>query len=205
MLKNGMLEQHLRAIEIAKVIDRMAFHLPEGAIEGAGWEMRRDHAIKKAYEILAMPQVFDPMRDVEEFHRKFGLTYHGPPRALTGELGAFRRQFLSEENEEYADSSKFLEDHLQESDDASVTYELEKQLDALVDLVYVAIGTAYLHGFNFREAWRRVQTANMAKVRAERAEDSKRGTTFDVIKPKGWVAPNHSDLVEGHAHRSTPC
>jgi hypothetical protein len=34
-----------------------------------------------------------------------------------------------------------------------------------------------------------VQKANMAKVRVAKAEDSKRGSTFDVRKPEGWVGP----------------
>lgn len=50
-------------------------------------------------------------------------------------------------------------------------------------------------GFNFREAWRRVHEANMGKVRARRAQDSTRGSVFDVVKPPGWVAPDLSDLV----------
>jgi predicted HAD superfamily Cof-like phosphohydrolase len=73
--------------------------------------------------------------------------------------------------------------------------ELVDQLDALVDLAYVVLGTAYLHGFRFNEAWRRVHAANMAKVRAERAEQSARGSTFDVVKPPGWKPADLSDLV----------
>jgi hypothetical protein len=35
----------------------------------------------------------------------------------------------------------------------------------------------------------------MKKVRALRAVDSQRGSTYDVVKPSGWVAPDLSDLV----------
>ena len=121
------------------------------------------------------------MPDIVAFHCKFGLAYDGPPRPLPKELGAFRYKFMEEELHEYATA-------INESD-------LAKQLDALVDLVYVALGTAHLHGFNFDEAWRRVHLANMSKVRVERAEDSKRGSTFDVVKPLGWTPPDLSDLV----------
>ena len=68
----------------------------------------------------------------------------------------------------------------------------KKVLDALVDLVYVALGTAYLHGFGpqkFNEAWRRVHEKNMEKIRAPSADHSKRGSAFDVIKPAGWTPP----------------
>jgi predicted HAD superfamily Cof-like phosphohydrolase len=149
--------------------------------------------------------VFDPIVDIEEFHKKFGHTYEGKPRALTGELADFRTKFMYEELDEYnvamASLRGLLADPREAKDEAAITELLEHMLDALCDLVYVAIGTSYLHGFNFREAWRRVQHANMQKVRAERAEDSKRGTAFDVVKPPGWTAPSHTDLVEDHAHR----
>ena len=124
--------------------------------------------------------------DVKAFHEKFGLGYSGPPRQLTGDYHDFRQGFMQEELDEY-----------QAAHEAG---DLAGQLDALVDLVYVALGTAYLQAFPFGEAWRRVQAANMAKVRVERASDSKRGSTFDVVKPPGWAAPDHSDLVRSEAY-----
>lgn len=127
--------------------------------------------------------------DIVDFHHKFGLNYDGPPRVLPGELGDFRAKFLQEELDEYNEARAEIA-----ANGDSIPLR-EKLLDALVDLVYVALGTAYLHGFNFAEAWRRVQRANMAKVRAERADQSKRGSTFDVVKPEGWKPPSHVDLV----------
>ena len=59
----------------------------------------------------------------------------------------------------------------------------------------VALGTAYMQGFNFKEAWRRVHEANMRKVRATSEEQSKRNSSSDVVKPAGWVAPDLKDLV----------
>lgn len=164
--------------------------------------------------ILDSEEVPDMVRDIELFHQKFGLTYVGRPRALPPELSEFRRKFLKEELDEYKTATHRAEYHvalLQTQlsmpgiydvyDPDQVAEQLEHALDGLVDLVYVAIGTAYLHGFNFREAWRRVHEANMKKVRAERAVDSTRGSTFDVIKPPGWTAPSHKDLVEDHEHK----
>lgn len=123
--------------------------------------------------------------DIEEFHHKFRLDYGGAPRPLPWDLAQFRIKFMQEELDEYAAAY--------EADDS--LWAREQMLDALVDLVYVALGTAYLHGFNFAEAWRRVQVANMSKVRVENAADSKRGSSFDVIKPAGWTPPSHIDLV----------
>jgi len=140
----------------------------------------------------------DLYNDIKAFHEKFGLEYNGPPRRIPEELLKFRTKFMAEELGEYAfDGDQlnidFLTDAIQ--DDIVPPVKLENALDALVDLVYVALGTAYLHGFDFNEAWRRVHHANMQKVRALREVDSKRGSIYDVIKPDSWQAPDLSDLV----------
>lgn len=123
----------------------------------------------------------DLFRDITEFHTKFRLSGASKPSPLEDEMSRFRVRFLGEELVEYTSAVR--------------QQDLEGQLDALVDLVYVALGTAYLQGFDFNEAWRRVHEANMKKVRAERPSDSKRGTSFDVVKPEGWTPPDLSDLV----------
>jgi predicted HAD superfamily Cof-like phosphohydrolase len=126
---------------------------------------------------------FDPVYDIVEFHRKFGQAYDGPPRFLPDDLHSFREKFMKEELQEYIDGV--------------IVDDKARQLDALVDLVYVALGTAYLHGFDFREAWRRVHRANMSKVLANPEGDTRshRDVKYDIVKPEGWVPPNHDDLV----------
>jgi predicted HAD superfamily Cof-like phosphohydrolase len=119
--------------------------------------------------------------DIETFHRKFGIEYDGPPRTLPEDMGQFREGFMREEVMEYVDARR--------------RGDLAGQLDALVDLVYVALGTSYLHGFDFNEAWRRVHAANMRKVRAASIDDSKRASTYDVVKPRNWLPPDLSDLT----------
>lgn len=123
---------------------------------------------------------------ISHFHNKFGLAYDGGPRHLPADLQEFRNKFLTEELDEYKLA-------VEERD-------LPKQLDALVDLIYVALGTAYYHGFDFNEAWSRVHKANMAKVRVARPEDSKRSSGYDVVKPPGWTAPNLTDLCKDPGH-----
>ena len=68
-------------------------------------------------------------------------------------------------------------------------------LDALVDIVYIALGTAWLFNLPFEKAWKEVQRANMEKIRAKDTT-GKRGTKFDVIKPKNWKPPNIDQIVE---------
>lgn len=122
--------------------------------------------------------------DIVEFHLKFGLTKPERPQMLTEHLKEFRAKFLQEELDELRKA--FAEDSLPDA------------LDALVDLVYVAIGTAYLMNLPFDSAWDAVHAANMKKVRAERAGDSKRGSTFDVVKPPGWTAPDMQVVLDAH-------
>jgi hypothetical protein len=62
-------------------------------------------------------------------------------------------------------------------------------VDALVDLVYVVLGTAAMMGVPWEAVWDEVHTANMKKVRATDASQSKRGSTLDVVKPVGWEKP----------------
>lgn len=124
--------------------------------------------------------IADVWQDIVDFHVRFGLEYKGPPRPLEEELSQFRQKFMQEELNEYGE--------------AVANGDREKQFDALIDLVYVAVGTAYMHGFHFPEGWRRVQAANMAKIRGTK-ESSTRGSSYDVIKPAGWTPPTLTDLV----------
>jgi len=141
------------------------------------------------------------MADIQEFHEKFGLAYDGRPRALPTSIADFRQLFMEEELSEYKEARQLLELAVDLGNEKVIIEGLEDQLDALVDLLYVALGTAYLQGFNINEAWRRVHRANMSKVRAADASQSARGSHWDVIKPDNWVAPSHTDLVEDHAHK----
>lgn len=111
--------------------------------------------------------------DIEDFHKKFKLEYTGQPRVLPDDLRLFRLNFISEELSEY-NLSKTLED----------------EFDALIDMVYVILGTAHMQGLDFQAGWDRVHEANMQKVRGK----SERSDTYDVIKPDGWTAPVLTDL-----------
>ena len=118
--------------------------------------------------------------DVGDFHERFGLdsvTHHGSgPRYVPVDLTDFRIKFMREEITEFADA-------VAENDAA-------KMFDALLDLVYVAMGTAQLCGFPWQEGWDAVQRANMAKRRARPdGADSTRQSGWDVVKPPGWAPP----------------
>ena len=88
-----------------------------------------------------------------------------------------------------------MQEELDEIRAASINGNLEEYFDGLIDLVYVALGAAYLAGLPFEQGFLRVHQANMTKVRALRASDSKRGSTYDIVKPAGFVAPTLTDLI----------
>jgi len=128
--------------------------------------------------------------DVLAFHYKFGvLPTRGVPHVPARDVTDFRTRFLQEELDEFKVAVELND--------------LPKALDALLDLVYVANGTALLMGISpecWREMWDEVQRANMTKVRASGADDerSKRKHSLDVVKPAGWRGPQHEPILLRH-------
>jgi predicted HAD superfamily Cof-like phosphohydrolase len=148
----------------------------------------------------------DMIGDVRAFHEKFGQHYDGKPRQLPEDLHDFRTKFHVEETSEYADEFAKLIDAIARRDRRDIINCLELQLDALVDAAFVILGTADLQfgRDRFIEAWRRVVKANMLKVKKrideeQDVEDSGRQPKYDVVKPAGWLAPDHRDLVQDNA------
>lgn len=145
----------------------------------------------------------DLVGDVNAFHVKFGQEYTGKPRALPNDLFDFRVKFHDEETGEYRDEQINLLDAIERKDRRDILNALELQLDALCDAVWVLLGTADLQFGRkaFIEAWKRVVKANMAKVRKDATAegdgsiDSGRAPKYDIVKPAGWTAPDHRDLV----------
>ena len=121
--------------------------------------------------------------DIHEFSKRFRLPQPDKPELLDNYDMEYRVSFIQEELRE-----------LQYSHDDE---DMEGVLDALVDLVYVALGTAWLMNLPFEEAWNRVHEANLEKERATSHEDprSKRHHRWDIVKPKGWKPARFKDLL----------
>jgi len=122
------------------------------------------------------------IKDIDQFHKKFKFEKNlkvGIPD--DNELVNFRTSFLMEELAEYTQA-------ITKKDAAGA-------LDALVDIVYIALGTAWLFNLPFEKAWNEVQKANMSKIRTK-SKSKKRGTSFDVVKPKGWTPPDIEQIIE---------
>jgi len=126
------------------------------------------------------------VKDLADMHAKFGVNKRvkelmvEDPKALL-EFIQFRINFLQEELNE---TQKLGLDRL----------DPEELLDGLVDICVVAIGTADAFDMNFQEAWDRVHAANMQKVPGIKPTRPNKHGFPDLIKPEGWVGPNHNGL-----------
>ena len=118
----------------------------------------------------------DLIRDVEQFYTKFGHKPLHKPGFLSPEDMAFRLSFQTEETQELYEAYR--------------KKDLTEMYDALLDIVYVALGTLHLMGFATAVGWEEVHTSNMEKVPASEENPSKRGHPKDIVKPKGWEKPN---------------
>lgn len=110
-------------------------------------------------------------REVQEFHRAFGLPVSTKPVTLPLERRAERSNWMREELNEF---------------DAANT--VASQADAMIDLIYLAMGTLVEMGVPPARAFELVHASNMSKrwpdgvVRL--APDGK------VLKPPAWLAPD---------------
>lgn len=121
-------------------------------------------------------------KDIADFNKKFGVAQRTFGfYELTDEEASFALKALREEVNEY--------------EEALETGDTEAQFDALIDIAYFTMGRAAIHNFPFDAGWNRVHQANMAKVKAKSASESKRGSALDIVKPEGWEAPQLDDLL----------
>lgn len=123
-------------------------------------------------------------QDVFELHQKFELPITDSPRLLTEDEFGYRLRFLREELGEFVT--------------AHYNGNLPETADALVDLVYVALGTAIMMGLPWQPLWDAVHAANLAKERVTRVEESKRGSLMDLRKPETWAPPNLVEVLAKH-------
>ncbi|MFC7818516.1 MULTISPECIES: MazG nucleotide pyrophosphohydrolase domain-containing protein [unclassified Streptomyces] len=122
---------------------------------------------------------------VRAFHHAFGLDVRGVPAEVPPELAAHRGELLAEEAAEVAE--------------VSVSGPLDRLAHELADVVYVAYGTALVHGIDLDEVIAEIHRSNMTKVgpdgRISRRADGKvlKGDHYEapdvsgVLRAQGWV------------------
>lgn len=118
---------------------------------------------------------FDPFLDLRNMHDKFGFSN----QQITKLQMKARLDFIKEE--------------LTEAYEALDINHADDFVDANIDIIVVAVGNLDQAGVNGWEAWDEVHSGNMAKqigVNSKRPEMKQ-----DLIKPEGWVKPNHSKNI----------
>ncbi|GAA0916922.1 MazG nucleotide pyrophosphohydrolase domain-containing protein [Streptomyces thermoalcalitolerans] len=116
---------------------------------------------------------------VREFHRAFGLDVRSRPTRVPPALAAHRRDLLAEEAAEAAE--------------VSVDGPLDRLAHELADVVYVAYGTALVHGIDLDEVIAEIHRSNMTKLgpdgRVVRRADGK------VLKGEHYEAPDVAGVL----------
>lgn len=122
-------------------------------------------------------------RDVADFHEKVLHDFAAPnPSLVSPEYVEERIRFLLEEIEEFMSAARMGN--------------MVDTADALADICYVALGTAYRMGLPFPEIWNAVQAANMRKERGMTSRNNK----VDAIKPPGWIGPE-TEIARAIGHK----
>lgn len=124
--------------------------------------------------------------DVRDFNVKFDLPLPVTPIWQNHELMMFRLFFMHEE--------------LNETMLAYAKRDMPKFFDGLIDLAYVVIGTAIMCGLPWRAGWKEVHEANMKKVRTANIHESKRASSYDIIKPAGWQSPDIDGILKQYGY-----
>jgi hypothetical protein len=124
----------------------------------------------------------DWVSDIAQMHSKFGVNeaVHKMDKDKLLAYLCFRVNFLQEELDEIKNSCTDASDEI---------------VDGLIDLCVVAIGTLNAYEVDAYKAWDRVHSANMAKEVGIKASRPNALGLPDLIKPEGWVAPEHHDNV----------
>ncbi|MET8947260.1 MazG nucleotide pyrophosphohydrolase domain-containing protein [Streptomyces sp. NPDC004542] len=111
---------------------------------------------------------------VHEFHRAFGLDARTVPTEVAPELAAHRGELLAEEAAEVAE--------------VSVTGPLDRLAHELADVVYVAYGTALVHGIDLDQVIAEIHRANMSKLGPD--GQTARRADGKVLKGEHYRAPD---------------
>lgn len=138
--------------------------------------------------------------DVQEYHslmNTWSTNIFDDTMAFQQKYGLWRKdQFGILPEEEMKVKIGHLYEELAEIDKAHKEGNIYEISDGLTDLIYVASGLLNLMNMPAQALWNDVQARNMQKIRATKDNVGKRGSTFDVIKPEGWLPPRTKDIID---------
>ncbi|MEU6545059.1 MazG nucleotide pyrophosphohydrolase domain-containing protein [Streptomyces sp. NPDC046859] len=139
---------------------------------------------------------------VRAFHLAFGLDARTTPTEVAPELAAHRGELLAEEAAEVAE--------------VSVTGPLDRLAHELADVVYVAYGTALVHGIDLDAVLAEIHRSNMTKLgldgQVARRADGKvlKGDHYEapdvgaVLRRQGWTPGPLGDTAPGDGGKGGP-
>ena len=91
--------------------------------------------------------------------------------------------------------AKFIQEELTELFEAINNEEPDEVVDAFIDIIVIALGSLDAFDVDIKTAWKRVHYANMQKeIGVKDSRPNPLGLP-DLVKPKGWQAPQHFDNV----------
>jgi len=125
------------------------------------------------------------VQDINDMHDKFGVHEWVAKKVAEDDIETLRKYMQFRIN--------FLKEELKETSDAFEAGDAEEIVDGLIDLCVVAIGTLDAFGVDAHRAWNAVHAANMAKEPGVKPSRPNKLGLPDLIKPIGWVAPDHSN------------
>lgn len=96
-----------------------------------------------------------------------------------------------QETENFSEAQYHLYKNLikEEFEELQTAYDMEAELDALIDILVVTIGALHSAGFDAEGAWKEVMRTNFAKIDKETGKVRKR-EDGKILKPVGWTPPN---------------
>lgn len=138
--------------------------------------------------------------DAQEYHslmNTWSTNIFDDTMAFQQKYGLWRKdQFGILPEEEMKVKIGHLYEELAEIDKVHKEGNIYEISDGLIDLIYVASGLLNLMNMPAQALWNDVQARNMQKIRATKDNVGKRGSTFDVIKPEGWLPPRTKDIID---------
>lgn len=119
--------------------------------------------------------------DVNEFLAKFDI--------MRNELGNY---YLP--SDVRLNRLKHIMEELAELVESMSEQRIAGQVDALVDITYLCLGTLVMMGAPVEQLWDEVHRANMSKVKEEGI-----GHKLGVTKPLNWQGPKISEILDRYA------